>query len=108
MNRTTKPVENSIFRSLWKIVFKTENDNCNKNRWLNLQVLEVIAQKNKVDLSSNIQGDVDFYSNIANSGEPLHYLAYFLSKNDSIYPLLNEAARIKIAPYGRIVVTPKY
>lgn len=109
LNRTTKPVENSIFRSLWKIVFKTENDNCNKNRLINLQVLEVIAQKNKVDLPSNIQGDVDFYSNIANSGEPLHYLAYFLSKNDSIYPLLNEAARIKIVhcietdPIGKTV-----
>ena len=109
LNRTTKPVENNIFRSLWKIVFKTENDNCNKNRLINLQVLEVIAQKNKVDLPSNIQGDIDFYSNIANSGEPLHYLAYFLSKNDSIYPLLNEAARIKIVhcietdPIGKTV-----
>ncbi len=109
LSRTTKPVENNIFRSLWKIVFKTENEDCNKNRLINLQVLEVIAQKNKVDLLATIQGDVDFYSNIANLGEPLHYLAFFLSKNSDIYPLLNEAARIKIEhciekdPIGRTV-----
>ena len=109
LSRTTKPVEKHIFRSLWKIVFRTENENCNKNRLINMQVLEVIAQKNKVDLSTTIQGDIDFYSNIANSGEPLQYLAFFLSKNSDIYPLLHEAARIKIEhcieedPIGRTV-----
>lgn len=96
LSRTTQSVEINIFRSLWKIVFKLENEQCNRNRLINLQVLEVIAKKNKAVLSATIQGDVDFYSNIANSGDPLQYLTFFLSQNSDIYPLLNEAARLKI------------
>lgn len=95
-SRTTQPVEINIFRSLWKVVFKLENEQCNKNRLINLQVLEVIANKNKAVLPDAIQGDIDFYSNIASSGEPLQYLTFFLSQNSNIYPLLNDAARLKI------------
>jgi len=95
-SRTTQPVEINIFRSLWKIVFKLENKECNKNRLVNLQVLEVIAEKNKAAIPDAIQGDIDFYSNIANTGEPLQYLTFFLSQNNDIYPLLNDAARLKV------------
>ncbi|EPC01604.1 hypothetical protein L861_16430 [Litchfieldella anticariensis FP35 = DSM 16096] len=95
-SRTTQAVEINIFRSLWKIVFKLENEKCDRNRLINLHVLEVIAKKNKVALPRAIQGDVDFYSNIANSGEPLSYLVFFLSKNSELYPLLNEAAKLKV------------
>lgn len=95
-SRTTNSVELNIFRSLWKIVFKLENEQCNKNRLINLQVLEVIASKNKASLAEEIQGDIDFYSNIANSGDPLQYLTFFLSQNHEIFPIMNEAARLKI------------
>lgn len=95
-SRTTQSVEMNIFRSLWKIVFKLENKDCNKNRLINLQVLEVIAEKNKAAIPDAIQGDIDFYSNIANTGEPLQYLTFFLSQNSDVYPLLNDAARLKV------------
>jgi hypothetical protein len=95
-SRTTQPVELNIFRSLWKIVFKLENEQCNKNRLINLQVLEVIAEKNKAALPKEIQGDIDFYSNAANSGEPILYLTFFLSKNHELFPILNEAAQLKV------------
>lgn len=96
LSRTTRSVEINIFRSLWKIIFKLENEQCNKNRLINLHVLEVIALKNKTALPDAIQGDIDFYSNIANSGEPLQYLAFFLSQNSEIYPMLSDAARLKV------------
>ncbi|GAB2190272.1 hypothetical protein MAH1_18800 [Sessilibacter sp. MAH1] len=96
LSRTTQQVEVNIFRSLWKIVFKLENEQCNQNRLINLHVLEVIAQKNKAVLQEAIQGDMDFYSNIANSGDPLSYLVFFLSQNSELYPLLNDAARLKV------------
>ena len=95
-SRTTQAVELNIFRSLWKIVFKLENEECNKNRLINLQVLEVVASKNKVLLSNELQGDIDFYSNVANSGEPLQYLTFFISQNHDLFPILSEAARLKI------------
>lgn len=96
LNRTTESVELHIFRSLWKIVFKLENTDCNKNRLINLQVLEVVASKNKASLLKEIQGDIDFFSNIATAGEPLQYLTVFLSNHRELFPILNEDARIKV------------
>ena len=96
LSRTNKTVELSIFRSLWKIVFKLDNDDCNKNRLINLHVLEVIATKNKALLPDTIRGDVDFYSNVANGGDPLQFLTFFLSQNHEVFPLLSDAARLKV------------
>ncbi|WP_426126745.1 hypothetical protein [Pseudomonas sp. DWP1b1] len=95
-DRTTQAVELNLFRSIWKIVFKIENEKCNKNRLINLQVLEVIAKKNRTELVKTVQGDIDFYSNIANTGEPIQYLTFFLSQHNELFSILSEAARLKI------------
>ena len=46
LNRLTSNLELSMFRSLWKLVFKLQNEDCEKNRVINLQVLEVISNRN--------------------------------------------------------------
>src|SRR4028118_1713634 len=38
-------VELSIYRSLWKLVFKLEDEDCIKNRVINLQTLQVIGNR---------------------------------------------------------------
>jgi hypothetical protein len=96
LERTTPPVELNIFRSVWKIVFKLENKECDKNRKINFNLLEVLAARNSAKLVDTIKGDKDFYSNIAAAGLPLSYVTYFLSKYPEIYPFLNEDARLKI------------
>ncbi|VVN43980.1 hypothetical protein [Pseudomonas fluorescens] len=96
LERTTVPVERSLFRSLWKIVFKVENEDCDKNRLINLQALEVIATRNKGSIADWVRGDVDYFSNVASGGQPLDFLIYFLSRNAEIFPLLNAAARMKV------------
>ncbi len=99
LTRTTPSVELNIFRSLWKIVFRVENEQCEKNRLINLHVLEVVAARNKADLLGTIQGDVDFFSNLASAGTPLQYVVFFLSSNHELFPALSEAARLKIEHY---------
>lgn len=96
LNRLSPKVEMSIFRSLWKIVFKLDNEDCEKNRLINLQAIEVIGVRNKSLLQSEITGEIDFYSNIASNGSPLSFLVFFLAKNRSLYELLNEDAKLKI------------
>lgn len=95
--RTNPKVEMSLFRSLWKIVFKLDNEMCNENRLINLRVLEIIAKRNQNLLEPTIRGDSDFYSNIASSGDALSYLVYFLSSNSKLHELMSEAAKIKIS-----------
>ncbi|ANI61558.1 hypothetical protein [Pseudomonas sp. GR 6-02] len=98
-SRTTPPVELNIFRSLWKFVFRIENEQCEKNRLINLHVLEVVAARNKAALLATIQGDVDFFSNVASAGSALQYLIFFLSENHELFPALSDAARLKIEHY---------
>lgn len=85
-DRTTEQVELNIFRSLWKIVFRIENEQCENNRLINLHVLEVIASRNKASLPATIRGDVDFFSNLASTGSPLQYFIFFLSQNHELFP----------------------
>ncbi len=96
LTRTTPAVELNMFRSLWKLVFKLDDDNCEKNRKINLYTLEVLAARNADQLVAFISGDVDYFSNIASTGNPLSHLVYFLSSNSNLFPLLSDDARLKI------------
>lgn len=96
LSRLTPATEQQIFRSLWKIVFKLENDECEQNRKINLQVLEVISQRNTPELKAILSGDRDYYSNIASTGWPIAYLVYYLSKNHDLYEILTDDAKLKI------------
>lgn len=96
LNRTKPAVEINLFRSLWKLVFKLDNDKCEKNRHLNLHVLELLSNRNKASIPPEIEGDSDYYSNVSSTGNPLSFLVYYLSKNSNIFPLLSKDAQLKI------------
>ncbi|MTJ02660.1 hypothetical protein [Idiomarina piscisalsi] len=96
LSRTKPSVEINIFRSLWKLVFKLDNEDCEKNRMINLYALEVLSDRNSAAIPSEVEGDNDYYSNISSTGNPLSYLVFYLSKNPQIYPLLSADARLKV------------
>ena len=96
LSRTTPTVEIHIFRSLWKLVFKLDNEACEKNRTINLYALEVLSNRNIALILEAIDGDKDYYSNVAPLGMPLSFLVYYLANNPKIYPILNDDARMKI------------
>jgi len=96
LSRMTPDVELSIYRSLWKFVFKREDENSIKNRLINLKTLEIISDRNKEKLPEKIHGECDYYSNIAATGLPVAYLTFYLSRNSNLYKLLSEDAKLKI------------
>lgn len=79
LSRMTPTVEMSIFRSFWKLVFKVDNEECEKNRTINLYALEVLSNRNIASIPEAIDGDSDYYSNIAPSGMPLSFFVYYYS-----------------------------
>ena len=95
-NRITAQVEQSIFRSLWKLVFKLDNEECNEHRLINLRVLQVISARKILRLEEIVSGEKEYFSNIASSGDPLSFLVYFLSQNSTVYEQLEEDAKLKI------------
>lgn len=96
LSRMTPNVEINIFKSLWKLVFKLDNDDCEKNRTINLHTLEVISARNSKLLQYEIEGNKDYYSNVAATGNPLTFLVFYLSSNPNLYKTLSDDARIKI------------
>lgn len=96
LERLSENVEIQIFRSLWKLVFKTQNEQCDKNRKINFQTLEVISERKSNLIKEAVSGETDFYSNIASAGYPLDFLIVYLSKYPILFETLNEDAKIKI------------
>ena len=96
LSRLKLDVELSIYRTLWKLVFKLENQDCIKNRVVNFQVLEVISNRQRNNILEKIKGEIDYYSNISLRSQNLDYLVFYLSKNRDFYEVLNESAKLKI------------
>ena len=88
----SKDIENSLFRSLWKLVFKIENDECNANRRINYETLKIIYKRREAEIINFIESDKDYFSNIKRCA-PLFFLVGFLSKNPKIFELLNDEAK---------------
>ncbi|QXE22074.1 hypothetical protein B6N60_00754 [Richelia sinica FACHB-800] len=96
LSKLKTEVQLSIYRKLWKLVFKLDNNDCIKNRKINFQTLEVIGNQNHERILEKISGEKDYYSNVSSDPKILDYLVYYLSKNTKIYDLLNEDAQLKI------------
>ena len=96
LSRLKPEVELSLYRTLWKLVFKADNEKCIKNRVINLRTLEVIGNRKPESILNQIKGEKDYYSNVSSSPLTLDCLVIYLSKNPNIYDFLNEDAKIKI------------
>lgn len=96
LNRLKPEIELSIFRSLWKIVFKLNNEDCETNRIINFRTLEVISKRNVNQLHKKIQEEKDYYSNISSHGNSLVYLVLYLTRYNFLFDLLNDDAQMKI------------
>ncbi|MBD0328100.1 MAG: hypothetical protein ICV68_16875, partial [Pyrinomonadaceae bacterium] len=96
LSRLKPEVELSIYKALWKFVFRGEDEKCIKNRYINLQTLEVIGNRKAESILNQIKGEKDYYSNVSSSTLTLDYLVFYLSKNPQFYDLLNEDAKLKI------------
>lgn len=96
LSKLKPEAELSIYRSLWKLVFKLEDEDCTKNRDINLQTLEVIGNRKPESIFNQIKGEKDYYSDVSSTPLTLDYLVFYLSKNPKIYDLLNDDAKLKI------------
>ncbi|MDD3284375.1 MAG: hypothetical protein PHZ07_02160 [Patescibacteria group bacterium] len=92
LKNLSKEVEIAIFKALWKFIFIIENEDCDKNRSINLEALKIIFYRNKENYLQLIKSESDFFSNISR-GNSLIYLIVFLSKNREIYKFLNDGAK---------------
>ncbi len=90
------PIENSVVRSLWRIVFRATDARCEQNRSINYRTFRLFYERRPGDINTLIQNEPDYFSEIQFSGSPLDCLLDFLSIRPAVFSLLTEAARAPI------------
>jgi len=98
LNAMHPQMQDKLFKTLWKFIFRLTEVECNENRRINFKALKIIFLRRKADLIKLIQSDAAYFSQIS-TGEPLEYLNYFLSIHGELYSVLNIDARILLQEY---------
>lgn len=86
----------TIFRRLWKLVFKSEDTNCSENREINYKTLKLLFTRNNTFLQDRIKQEPSFYSKISGETQIIKNLISFLSEHPRVYPLLEPDAQVII------------
>lgn len=94
-NKMLPKIQLKIFRTLWKFVFRTSNDDCDNNRKANYKALCTIYKLQKDQIIDMINTDRHYFS-IIEPPTPATYLLTFLCDYDTskkIYNTLEESAQ---------------
>jgi len=93
-SKMTTKVELEVFRSLWKFVFKMENERATSNRDINFQTLSYLYKKYSVSALEMIGKEEDYFSDISKKMKTVSSLIKLLSRNPEIYKALNKSATV--------------
>ena len=60
-SRLSIEAEKGVFRSLWKFVFRSEDDNCEENREINYKALFILYNKKRTEFNRQIETDKTYF-----------------------------------------------
>jgi len=81
-----------IFKSLWRITFKTEDKRCDDNREINKRALRILFESNRDLFTEHLKKDSQYFSQISNNA-PMRQAIFFLGDYPHLFELLSEATR---------------
>lgn len=84
-----------VFRSLWKIVFITDDVESQKNRNINYRVLKIFTAHDKTKCAQLIKGESNYYSNI-NKDVQIGTLILFLATFPQLYNQFESSLKLLI------------
>jgi len=96
LSRLSINARKQIFKSIWKLVFNKNNEDCVENRVVNAKFLCVIAMHNIDVIEQAVNEDKDYYSNISNNEDVLTNLMNMLNRNQYLYNLLNDDIKLRL------------
>ncbi|MDZ7854183.1 MAG: hypothetical protein U5L98_16495 [Halomonas sp.] len=102
LSRADLKLEIGLIRSLWKLVFRLQNDDCDAHREINYRAIKLLVGRNPSDVRDAVASESDYYSHIAQEGEPARLLIRLLSQHPSLYDCLNDAAKVIVEHVAEI------
>lgn len=107
-SRLSMEAEKGVFRSLWKFVFRSEDDNCEENREINYKALLLLYNRKRTEFNKQIEADKIHFSNITSTNNILSLLIKFLSLCPKVYNLLTEDTKTIIERFAKKDVTARW
>jgi len=77
-------VEHNIFRTLWKFVFRSEDEKPAENREINFRALYLLYEERSKELNKFIEENKGFFSEISGN-DPIYWLIEFLSDYPTVF-----------------------
>lgn len=89
-----------IFKSLWRVTFKSTDARSEANRAVNAQTLEVVFAKQRVELTSVISAERDWFSDVSFVDGTLSVMTAFFRTYSDVFLLLTDAIKTPIQNFS--------
>jgi hypothetical protein len=89
-----------IFKSLWRVTFRSSDARCEANRVVNALTLQVVFAKKRDELARLISAERDWFSDVAFSESILPFLTEFFRTYSEVFPLLTDATKTPIQNFA--------
>ncbi|OMF01214.1 hypothetical protein BK124_00615 [Paenibacillus amylolyticus] len=86
-------LEKKVFKSLWRVVFKLDDDSCERNRDINFKVLKIMMDRNTENLKSLISEEPVYFSQINDDSKIISYISRFLFNYSDVFSKLEAHAQ---------------
>lgn len=91
-----------VFKSLWRVTFRSKDPRAEKNRGINAQALEVIFAQHAHDLGNAIASERDWFSDVSLSSSHLAALVRFLQDHPGVFAVLTEAIKAPLLRHAEL------
>lgn len=89
-------VRNKVFKSLWRIVFKSEDSRCEENRNINYKVLYIMLERNYPELIEHIKDESSFFSQLSEKKHIYKKMVNLITNFPKVFEVLEEHGREKL------------
>lgn len=89
-----------IFKSLWRVAFRSSAPRCEQNRAINAQALAVVLARKTPELTETIKSERDWFSDVSFSDSVLDALTQFFQGYPQVFSLLTDAVKTPIQRFA--------
>lgn len=89
-----------IFKSLWRVAFRSTDARCEANRDVNAQTLEIVFLKHRVEHARLISAERDWFSDVAFIESTLRVMTGFFRAYPEVFLLLTDAVKTPIQKFA--------
>jgi len=91
-----------VFKSLWRVVFKSADARCEANRCVNAQVVSVLLDYRRQLITDLISADRDWLSDVSFADGPMRELTNFFRRHPLTFPLFSDALKEPVRRYSAL------